>query len=593
MRMHTLNGVVDISGNNIHWKLIPIISLAILIAFSLPVIGQEDQEEIGSLDHSTTFYLAGSSDLVLSSSEASGTVSTPDFRLLSGGGSRVLGTWETDPATFPISLGGNTQIRIRAGGIGTSVSFSVVLLAGGEELGSGSSGEMDLLSSTSTFEINFNVPEVRIREGDAISLQLTFHAKISRGIAITLGEGTHFRILSGAISIETEVHDHGGNAHIMAHVSTPWGLQGISTAVLTTIADSGSMDHNPSSIDELEGRVVIEWEIAELPEGISVFRITVIDASDNSYVTEVDAYSSAHAHEHDQGGIQVSNSGILLLTVVILGVMGVGYLGGITPLSSFFDEKKMRYLLAFAGGVFISTALFHALPESIEMSGWWALLFVGLGFGTLYAIEHFVIDFLDRKFRKKGHVHQYEHTGVTLHLHDHHSKDHEILTDTDVDPKDQVCSHHMDNTSEAAFFGVGLHNLIEGIVITTLFMNPETQAIGLIVILATILHKAPCTFSIASLLKMAGNSPTQIRKKVLIVLGMTPLGAVLALLIFMRLDQIFVGLALAFSAGTFLEIGILDLVPESVKPKKGRWTAIGAIILGLVLLWLFSLVHVH
>jgi zinc transporter ZupT len=583
--------VVNIKLDGSIRKVIPVIILAILIAFALPALGQEEEEEQEELDLTTIFYLTSSMDMILSSSQATGSMNLPDFRLITGGGSEVIGIWESDPAAFPVSLGGNTDIEIYLTGTGTSMSFSVTLSIGDEEMASGSTNDASLLSGLAHLYVSLNIPETKLDVGDTVSLEIEFSASMSRGAQIEFGEGTYISTSSGKFPMGMEVHAHGGSAHIIAHISPPWGPETITFATAAIIAGDQTTDYDPTSQETVDGVVNFEWSLEEVPDGELIIMVTITDVSGNIHLQEFGGELGIHDHEHS--GIMVSSGSITLLILVIAGVMGVGYIGGITPLSSFFDERKMRYLLAFAAGVFIATSLFHALPESLEMSGWWALIFVGLGFASLYAIEHWVIDFLDKKFRKSGHSHQFQHTGVKLHLHDHHSKDHEILTNGDIDPSDMVCSHHMENTSEAAFFGVGLHNLIEGIVITTLFMNPDTQAIGLIVILATVLHKAPCTFSIASLLKMAGNTPKQINKKVLIVLGMTPVGAVLALLIFMRLDAIFVGFALAFSAGTFLEIGLLDLMPESVKPKKNRWIALVAIALGFGLLWLFSLVHVH
>lgn len=588
--MPALNGVIDINFKGLARKTIPVIILAVLLAFTLPAFGQEEEEE-DVLDLTTKFYLTSSMDLALSSSSATDSIDLPDYRLITGGGSEVIGTWESDPAAFPVSLGGSTDIEIQVTGTGRGISFSVTLSFGGEEMASGSTNDINLLSGIANLPVSLNIPETRLEVGETVSLEIEFNAAMSRGAQIEFGERTSITMSSSEFPMGMEVHVHGGSAHVISHISPPWGPETITSAIAEVIVGNETTEYDSTSQETVDGVVNFEWSMEEVPDGELIIRITFTDVSGNTHIQEFEGELGGHDHEH--GGIMVSSGSITLLVLVIGGVMGVGYLGGITPLSSFFDERKMRYLLAFAAGVFIATALFHALPESLDMSGWWALIFVGLGFGTLYAIEHWVIDFIDKKFRKSGHAHQFQHTGVKLHLHDHHSKDHEILTNGDWDPSDQVCSHHMENTSEAAFFGVGLHNLIEGIVITTLFMNPDTQAIGLIVILATVLHKAPCTFSIASLLKMAGNTPKQINKKVLVVLGMTPIGAVLALLIFMRLDAIFVGFALAFSAGTFLEIGLLDLMPESVKPKKNRWIALVAIALGFGLLWLFSLVHVH
>jgi zinc transporter ZupT len=174
-------------------------------------------------------------------------------------------------------------------------------------------------------------------------------------------------------------------------------------------------------------------------------------------------------------------------------------------------------------------------------------------------------------------------------LHDHHSHDHEIYYEDDVTSESNIaCTHHLHTTSQAAFAGVAFHNFIEGIVLTMLFLNPETGVISWIVLLAIILHKAPCTLSITSLMKMGGYSSKTIKRGILILLAMTPLGIILTLLAFVGLDEIYIGIALAFSTGIFLEIGVLDLIPESMKEKIGRTYAIIAFLAGFGLLFLFS-----
>ncbi|MDP6156882.1 MAG: ZIP family metal transporter [Candidatus Thermoplasmatota archaeon] len=174
-------------------------------------------------------------------------------------------------------------------------------------------------------------------------------------------------------------------------------------------------------------------------------------------------------------------------------------------------------------------------------------------------------------------------------MHDHHSHDHEIYYEDDVTSESNIaCTHHLHTTSQAAFAGVAFHNFIEGIVLTMLFLNPETGVISWIVLLAIILHKAPCTLSITSLMKMGGYSSKTIKRGILILLAMTPLGIILTLLAFVGLDEIYIGIALAFSTGIFLEIGVLDLIPESMKEKIGRTYAIIAFLAGFGLLFLFS-----
>ncbi len=568
--------------------------LIILLAHSIPASAQEEEEPQDPLINTTILHLTSEMELIPKSSE-SGSIQAPNFRLITGGGSREMGEWSSSPVLGTLTIGGTVSIDIYVTGSGTGISLSSSFLVNDDILGSEVSGEKNLISGGTVFTMTMDIPDTVLQTGDTVSVSLEFSATVSRGVDLVFGNPSDPSTVSfdsGSLEMSMEVHLHDGELHLISSLVPAFGPDSISSVSATITGSEDSVEADPTSIAYNDGKMDYEWEINEFPSGDLKVTISIADSSGNIYNIESEAHADQHDHSH--GEIVLTSGNLMILAFVLAGIMGVGYIGGITPLHSFFDEKKMRFLLAFSGGIFIATAIFHALPEALEMSGWISLLFVGIGFGTLYVIEHFVIGIIDRKFRNKNPIgHSHDHSGIQLHLHDHHSKDHKILTDKDVDPEDQVCSHHMNESSEAAFFGVSIHNFVEGIVITTLFLNPFTQGVGLIVILATILHKAPCTFSIASLLKMGGRSRSSIKKMVLIVLAMTPIGALLAILLFIRLDMFFVGLALAFSAGTFLEIGLLDIIPESIREKKGRWWAVAAIGVGLALLWLFSLVHVH
>jgi len=508
-----------------------------------------------------------------------------------------LGTWESPGVLTPFTIGGSTTIMLYAQGFGRDISFDAVVSVGGAELGSGSSNSVNLNNAGTFFSISCDITQTTLQPGASVSLDITFNAGMSRGVDLVLGNPTHLSemsLSSASIPITGEAHLHEDYLHIQATVGHHWG--GGSVDIVTATVDGPiELADEPPSGEEVgeDGMMVYDWGIEDAKEGEYQITINVVDESGNVYVFQI-----SQAVHDDHGGSSLTAGNMAVLGIVLLGVMAVGYIGGITPLHSFFDEKKMRYLLAFSAGIFISVALFHTAPESIEMGGWFVIIAMVAGFASVYVVEHFLIKFIDKKFKKKhpqGHPpHTGHKDGINLHLHDHHSDDHEICHEDDVGPgSDAACTHHLHSTSQAAFAGVAFHNFVEGIVLSMLFLNPYTHghAISWIVLLAVVLHKAPCTLSVSSLLKMGGYSSKTIKRGVVILLAMTPLGALLTLIIFMGLNEVFIGVALAFSTGIFLEIGILDLLPESMRVKKGRGIAIAAFLAGALLLFVLSLAH--
>ncbi len=507
------------------------------------------------------------------------------------GGAASLGTWESPGVLTSLTIGGPISIKLYASGTGRDLSFDAAVSAGGEELGSGSSSSRNLNNEGGFFTISLDIPTTTLETGVTISIDITFSAGMSRNVDLILGDASRLSemsLSSASIPIETEVHLHGDLLHIRTAVSHHWGTDCVvgGTATVDGIADY--IDQPATEETVQDNMIIYDWMIEGAANGEKIITINVEDEAGNIYSNEMTYRVRAR-----ESNTSLSGGSLIILGFVLVGVVATGYIGGITPLHSYWDERKMRYLLAFSAGIFISVAVFHTGPESIEMSGWFVLIATFAGFAAVYIIEHYVIKFIDKKFKKKhpkGHPpHSADKDGIALHLHDHHSQDHEICYEDEVTPESNIaCTHHLHTTSQAAFAGVAFHNFIEGIVLTMLFLNPETGVISWIVLLAIILHKAPCTLSITSLMKMGGYSSKTIKRGILILLAMTPLGVILTLLAFIGLDELYIGIALAFSTGIFLEIGVLDLVPESMKEKIGRNYAIIAFLAGFGLLFLFS-----
>jgi zinc transporter ZupT len=225
---------------------------------------------------------------------------------------------------------------------------------------------------------------------------------------------------------------------------------------------------------------------------------------------------------------------IFLLYAFIATISSI--LGGLLPLYTKVRDIKSQYLIGFAAGVLISTALFEILPKAIhELEPAKFGFPLALGFFSLYVVE------------KVAMIHACTETECNIH-----------------------------NAGWVGLIGLGLESLLDGIAIAIGYMtNP---ILGLLIAIAVIIHELPVGFSTSIIMRLAGYSI----KKSFIALVLTSFLTVVGALISQIFPITLFGPILVFTAGTFIYIGASDLLPEA--HKSVDWTVVFVVLIGASLI---------
>ena len=211
-------------------------------------------------------------------------------------------------------------------------------------------------------------------------------------------------------------------------------------------------------------------------------------------------------------------------------------LGGVLPLYTKVKDIRTQYLIGFAAGVLVSTALFEILPEALKVIEPAKLgLPLSLGFFSLYLVE------------KVAMIHACTETECNIH-----------------------------NAGWVGLIGLGLESLLDGIAIAIGYLtNP---VLGLFIALAVIVHELPVGFSTSIIMKSSGYSTNKSMFALVVTSFLTVAGALVSSLFPAHLF----GPVLAFTAGTFIYIGASDLLPEA--HLHTDWTVVFTVVFGASLI---------
>jgi ZIP family zinc transporter/zinc and cadmium transporter len=166
-----------------------------------------------------------------------------------------------------------------------------------------------------------------------------------------------------------------------------------------------------------------------------------------------------------------------------------------------------------------------------------------------------------------------------LLIHAGHEEQHHI--NLEVDCHDDCCAHPHP-MGWVAFLGMGLHSMIDGVIIGTGF--EVSHDLGLLAALGVIAHEVPEGIAMIAILLHYGWQRSKAILLTSFVALATPGAAILTFAVVNNLQKPLLGDLLATAGGSFIYIAASDLIPESHRSRGLSATL--ALCLGILLAWM-------
>ncbi|GLH06923.1 Uncharacterized protein GBIM_12514 [Gryllus bimaculatus] len=245
---------------------------------------------------------------------------------------------------------------------------------------------------------------------------------------------------------------------------------------------------------------------------------------------------------------------IMLLVLVIVMLLG-SYIAGNIPLIMSLSEEKLQQVSVFGAGLLVGTALAVIIPEGVR-----SLDLAGSKDSNHAATNHATVPLTSES---SNHMEAHSLIGISL-----------VLGFVFMLLVDQCSSRRRDvegslsvERNYTATLGLIVHAAADGVALGAAATTAHTD-VEMIVFLAIMLHKAPAAFGLVTFLLHEGLDRKSIRRQLLAFSISAPL---LALLTYFFIGQEgketlstinATGIAMLFSAGTFLYVATVHVLPE-------------------------------
>uniref|UniRef100_A0A671E5M8 Zinc transporter ZIP9 n=1 Tax=Rhinolophus ferrumequinum TaxID=59479 RepID=A0A671E5M8_RHIFE len=266
------------------------------------------------------------------------------------------------------------------------------------------------------------------------------------------------------------------------------------------------------------------------------------------------------------------------------------YVAGIIPLAVNFSEERLKLVTVLGAGLLCGTALAVIVPEGVHA------LYEDILEGKHHQASETQNVIASDKAADVPVVHEHEHNHDHTQLHAYIGVS-LVLGFVFMLLVDQIGSSHVHSTDA------------DGVALGAAASTSQTS-VQLIVFVAIMLHKAPAAFGLVSFLMHAGLERNRIRKHLLVFALAAP---VMSMVTFLGLSKSSkealsevnaTGVAMLFSAGTFLYVATVHVLPEvggmghSHKPdptgaRGFSRLEVAALVLGCLIPLILSIGHQH
>jgi ZIP family zinc transporter/zinc and cadmium transporter len=228
----------------------------------------------------------------------------------------------------------------------------------------------------------------------------------------------------------------------------------------------------------------------------------------------------------------LQNETVRMGLAAVLGLVAAlgNVIGGYFVVRRDWPRHFLHYFIALGSGYMLAVAFVEVIPESVQLAGQRAFLFVLIGYFLVHLFEHTVAP----------HFHFGEETHAEHFSHQH--------------------------AHSTILLGLVIHTFFDGVAIAAGFL--VSNWFGAILFIAVVLHKLPEGFTVSSIVLASGQS----RGKALQAAGLLGVATLAGVLLTGALrGQL--AYALPLSAGVTLYVAATDLLPE-VNREPGWRTAL-------------------
>jgi len=269
--------------------------------------------------------------------------------------------------------------------------------------------------------------------------------------------------------------------------------------------------------------------------------------------------------------------------------------------------ESQTLIFVFAAIMFVAVAMFGYIPMSLDLSSIRLKQLTAIGAGVLIG-SAFLVIIPEALEIFEGHEEEEEKEG----------EEHEEGEESHVEPSTMGLAilggfvlmllleifglphavHHDEDKhllGLSATIGLIIHAAVDGLAVgASVSSSTET---GLIVFVAIMLHKGPAAFGLSSFLQHIKIDKMKSQMYLLLFALSSPIVAILSF--FTLQNSTFatddnIGLALMFSAGTFIYVATVDVLPEVHSHDHENEAPTWFVIFGMILVFLTTLIsHGH